>query len=202
MQMSTGPRDVAIGTDLGDSKELQAIATELMPAWLELFAKKNADYGAGSSFELGVKGQYSDIHRKMIKLKRALWHGEELAFEGVEEVIQDLISHLFLTQYMLRTKSAAERAYVYGDEDSSIDWLIEQVGGHHAAYNLAEELPKAFANKVRQRCLPVLKEQESVKKVVVTVDGPVLEGPSPEEVARRHANVAAWERRLNGNQDK
>lgn len=96
---STG-QGVLVEREEDDSQELGVIATRIMPEWLALFARKNRDYGSGSAYELGVRGQYSDIHRKMIKLKRAMWDGEQLDFEDTDEIIKDLISHLFLTLHM------------------------------------------------------------------------------------------------------
>lgn len=138
-----------IRRDAGDSTELVKIATDLLPQWLELFARKNKDYGSGASFELGTKGQYSDIHRKMIKLKRALWDDQELEFEGVKEVINDLIGHLFLTMYMLETKEDSERDYAFsiGDEQF-VERFIKGVGGRVAAYKLALGMDGEAAAKV------------------------------------------------------
>jgi hypothetical protein len=78
MKQEAAINAVTLLAEEGDSKELRAIALEIMPDWLALFSAKNADYGSGSAFELGIRGQYSDIHRKMIKLKRSMWDGEEL----------------------------------------------------------------------------------------------------------------------------
>ncbi len=70
----------------------------------DLFEVRSREYGNGSFFFLGSKGQFSDIYRKIIKLKTALWDGrpEQLTSEGTEEVIYDLIGHLFLTLQCMR----------------------------------------------------------------------------------------------------
>lgn len=141
-----------IGREEGDSDELISIALRLMPEWLRLFARKNADYGSGSSFDLGVRGQYSDIHRKMIKLRRALWDGESLAFEGVDEIINDLIGHLFLTRRMLEMKDEAEREYAYNEEDAAVDAFIRMVGGdYERAYKMADMLTPPFGELVKAK---------------------------------------------------
>ena len=63
---------------------------------LSRFNEKNRDYG-DTSYALGVKGQYADMHRKMGKLKRGLWDGLELQQEGSEEILADLVGHALLT---------------------------------------------------------------------------------------------------------
>jgi hypothetical protein len=85
-----------------DTPELRAIITEHFPAWATLFASKNSEYGSGSAFELGQRGQFSDIYRKIIKLKRAMWDEDEsvLTTEGVDEILMDMIGHCFLTLEM------------------------------------------------------------------------------------------------------
>lgn len=89
-----------------DSLELQAIILKHLVQWATLFAKKNGEYqdGNGSAFTLGERGQFSDMYRKMIKLKAALWDGHEdqLSTESVEEILHDMIGHCFLTLEMRR----------------------------------------------------------------------------------------------------
>jgi hypothetical protein len=74
----------------------------ILPEVMSLFAKKNAEYGE-NAFELGVRGQFSDIWRKIGKLRTALWDQDysKLTSESVEEVIRDLIGHLLLTLDLL-----------------------------------------------------------------------------------------------------
>jgi hypothetical protein len=83
------------------SRAAERICTTLVPEWRALFLRKNADYGDGAN-DLGLKGQYAELNRKMTKLKRALWEGKTLTEEPPEEVILDLIGHLFLTLDMMR----------------------------------------------------------------------------------------------------
>lgn len=64
------------------------------------FKFRNADYpdmgGISASDILGVRGQYGDILRKALKLKKPMWDGEELVGEGTIEVLRDLMSHCAL----------------------------------------------------------------------------------------------------------
>jgi len=73
----------------------------LVPEWAQLFLQKNAGYGEMHR-DLGEAAQYVDIHRKVMKLRRALWEGKDIGPESTEEVIKDLIGHLFLTLELIR----------------------------------------------------------------------------------------------------
>lgn len=145
-----------------DSPELLVIAQKIMPEWLALFARKNRDYGSGSAYELGVRGQYSDIHRKMIKLKRAMWDGEQLDFEDTDEIIKDLISHLFLTLHMFGLQREAEQAYVYTEDDAAVDAFFRMVGGgSEAALKMSGVLASPFREMVRERAHKMLQDEQA-----------------------------------------
>lgn len=80
----------------------ERIMTQQVPDWAAKFDAKNKDYNSATTgWEphtfLGVKGQFADVWRKVGKLKKALWDEEALTGEQPREIIQDLISHLFLT---------------------------------------------------------------------------------------------------------
>lgn len=148
---------ITVWTEEDDSPELHVIATRIMPEWLELFARKNRDYGSGSAYELGVRGQYSDIHRKMIKLKRAMWDGEQLDFEDTDEIIKDLISHLFLTLHMFGLQREAEQAYVYNEDDAAVDAFFRMVGGDpETALKMSGVLTPPFRELVARRATDMI----------------------------------------------
>lgn len=158
---STG-HGIVVETEQDDSPELNVIATRIMPEWLALFARKNRDYGSGSAYELGVRGQYSDIHRKMIKLKRAMWDGEQLDFEDTDEIIKDLISHLFLTLHMFGLQREAEQAYVYTEDDAAVDAFFRMVGGDpETALKMSGVLAPPFKGLVRERAHKMLQDEQS-----------------------------------------
>jgi hypothetical protein len=73
------------------------------PKWLELFQRKSREYGEATHEGLGPRGQFSDIYRKVVKLKKFMWDEPEAVpeFEDIEEIIDDLIGHLFLTKDMI-----------------------------------------------------------------------------------------------------
>lgn len=156
MKTDSGINTTNLVTEDSDSPELKVIVNELVPEYLELFAAKNADYGSfeESAGVLGVRGQFADIWRKIPKLKRALWDGDDLEFEGVDEVVLDLIGHLFLTLYMLRTKERVEREHAYSvmSTDEFLDKLIEEYGGPAQASMRANILGTDLANRLIARC--------------------------------------------------
>lgn len=84
-----------------ESDQLHDILAEHLPDMLDLFIKKNAEYGSGeqsSGTYLGARGQFADIWRKIGKLKIGLWDGNEaqLTTESVDEILRDMIGHCFL----------------------------------------------------------------------------------------------------------
>lgn len=64
--------------------------------WLQHFLSKQTDYGDRAN-DLGLAGQYAELSRKFIKLRRAMWDGHELTQESLREVLMDLIGHGFLS---------------------------------------------------------------------------------------------------------
>ena len=112
MQISIRPAVTQSGNDKAmsvtftlwgeESDELRQMIVTHLPHWAELFQRKNSEYGGGAAFDLGERGQFSDMYRKMIKLKRAMWDENEsvLTTEGVDEILMDLIGHAFLTLVM------------------------------------------------------------------------------------------------------
>lgn len=163
MYVSREGEQIKYGLQPNDSQQLRDIISDLVPEWALLFARKNADYGShdDSAGVLGIPGQYADIWRKMSKLKRAMWDGEELEFEKTEEVISDLIGHLFLTLHMMRVKDEAERLYVYNDNDAAVEAFFRMVGGDPvAAKNMAGLLSPPFSELVEKRADEILSERD------------------------------------------
>lgn len=94
--------------------QAKRIFREVVPKALELFARKSKTYelAAGNlAEELGVKGQWGDIYRKVMKLKAPLWEGKPVftdgqyaEFEDTREVLEDLLGHVLLALDMLEDK--------------------------------------------------------------------------------------------------
>lgn len=83
---------------LGDMEpnDFVYILETLIPEWVEKFTEKNKDYGNDAN-RLGTRGAFVDIYRKVGKLKRAIWDGQELKGEQPREILLDLVGHCFLT---------------------------------------------------------------------------------------------------------
>jgi hypothetical protein len=79
------------------SEDARRIVLEVLPATLELFLRKNAEYGV-DEFSLGPKAEFVRIWNKVRKLKAGLWDSQELEFEQVSEILDDLIGHLLLAR--------------------------------------------------------------------------------------------------------
>lgn len=89
------------GVDEFATEQARQIFREILPDVLARFVKKNADYGDDTAAFLGAKGQFADINPKFWKLKRALWDGEPLQGESLEEILADLVGHCLLTLHFL-----------------------------------------------------------------------------------------------------
>jgi hypothetical protein len=89
----------------------QRITVRLVQEFIEQFLEKNKDYtskpmpGFPEGFEnadvLGIQGQFAELWRKIWKLRKSLWEGEELVGEQPREVLMDLIGHCFLAIDMI-----------------------------------------------------------------------------------------------------
>jgi len=85
-----------------DLPQAAAILTELFPEWWELFLVNNRKYRDVP--QLGPKGVFPDINRKVGALRARLWDGDETpdGAESTERIISDLIGHLFLAWLLHR----------------------------------------------------------------------------------------------------
>lgn len=84
-----------------------------LPATMELFLRRNAEYGDDNDFDLGVQGQYVDISRKVQKLKRRWWDGVEArdGEESDETIVMELIGHLLMSlDYMDQERGKQDSA--------------------------------------------------------------------------------------------
>lgn len=114
LQTLTAPSIVASGTGGRTTKSYERIMSDLVSAWADRFRAKNLDY-SGQDFEphlvLGEAGQFAEIWRKVWKLKKSMWDGEELTFEQKEEILQDLIGHCFLALDMVKEGNGGARPW-------------------------------------------------------------------------------------------
>lgn len=124
MREYANPGEVKVLVGLEDvaTAEAQAIVSHYVPEWLKKFLQKNRKYKAvGNS--LGAKGIFPDINRKVGILKSRLWDGEPVVGEPTDEVIQDLIGHLFLMLAYLGMEAA--------EKFSVMSWETQQATTYH-----------------------------------------------------------------------
>lgn len=76
------------------------ISQRLLPEVKEHMYAGFQHYG-DNHVNLGIKGQFADIWRKIQPLKRALWEDRPLRWESPREICLDLIGHLLLTIRMI-----------------------------------------------------------------------------------------------------
>lgn len=74
------------------------IIQDVLPGVLELYMSKSRDYGGnvGEMIGLGAKATFVDIWRKVGKLKRAMWDGQKMVGEQVDEILADLVGHVLI----------------------------------------------------------------------------------------------------------
>lgn len=92
-----------------------------LPEAMAHFLRRNEEYGDDNDFNLGTRGQYVDISRKVQKLKRRWWDGQPLA-DGAESdktVVMELIGHLLMSLDMLEDERATEGMTGNGETCSS-----------------------------------------------------------------------------------
>ncbi|UYL85348.1 hypothetical protein SEA_HAGER_55 [Microbacterium phage Hager] len=122
-----------------ESDQLHDILAEHLPDMLDLFIKKNAEYGSGeqsSGTYLGARGQFADIWRKIGKLKIGLWDGNEaqLTTESVDEILRDMIGHCFLALQLraLERRTREEAALPAWRGRAEVLGRLAEAGGESA----------------------------------------------------------------------
>jgi hypothetical protein len=95
-----------------DLPGLPEVFHEAAGAALERFAEGYAEYGPGAADELGLAGQWGDLHRKVGKLKPLMWEGdvERLTRETPQDILRDIIGHCLLALEMIERGFTPGRA--------------------------------------------------------------------------------------------
>lgn len=160
----------------GETEQLRRIVCKVLPQVMEKFAAKNAEYGE-NAFVLGERGQFSDIWRKIAKLKTAIWdgHPEQLVTEGPDEIMSDLIGHLLLTLDMREQDLLAMlTTLAISADEPNAQQIREAKGG-----------PETWIDTEQHKLFEPAAKRYSPSYLVVTqfanVKGHVLEIAYPEE---------------------
>lgn len=87
--------------------------------WIRQFTARYLEYGEGAADELGLAGQWGDLHRKVNKLKRQLWLGDDRVptRESPREILLDIIGHAFLAIDMIDRSMTGGRKMVEDEID-------------------------------------------------------------------------------------
>ena len=86
------------------------MVNRILPELVTRFREKSSDYGEVFR-ELGLAGQYSDMHRKMHKLRIAMWEDQALKGEQADEILSDLFGNILISLWlMLHEREAYQRA--------------------------------------------------------------------------------------------
>lgn len=88
------------------TNQARNIVSVYLPEWLSLFLRKNKQYAHLAEATLGDRAMFVDVWRKVNALKLLIWDEEDAGTEPTEEIILDLIGHLFLIlEYRARETS-------------------------------------------------------------------------------------------------
>lgn len=126
------PITVASMTEQG-----KQIMEYVLPDVVNLFLRKSNGYGGTESLpSLGLRGYFTDIYRKLPKLKLMVWdqHGaiDSNEFESTEEILMDLIGSCLLMLWQLK----------FGGEDD-----IQRAAVERMEVKAREALKAEYKNK-------------------------------------------------------
>ena len=76
--------------------DMELILDDALDSW----RVKRHDY-RDAFLELGAKGQFSEIWRKVKKLKVSVWDGYDLSGESPAQVAKEIIPHCMMMVYLL-----------------------------------------------------------------------------------------------------
>ena len=117
---------------------------DILPKAMNKFWEKSRDYGDVFK-ELGIAGQYSDMHRKMFKLRKAMWHGEQLKGEQPDEILEDLLGNILISIYLVRNNGGETNQRAAGSEPRSRqDTDAQRATPAEAAYRAWEQVGDAI----------------------------------------------------------
>lgn len=136
--------NITIQIEDSDGEQLKRVVLDVLPSALELFARKNEDYGDLAE-TLGERAQFVDMWRKMGKLKRSMWEGEQLQFEQPKEILQDFVGHVLLTIDLLQQNSIKElQSKLLGGDRPRLKHIEFEGANGDSTYNAeGERIPQA-----------------------------------------------------------
>jgi hypothetical protein len=105
-EQDTRPADVTVAVPAPPTPTARRVLDIAIDNLTNFFFRQT-EYGEPSEHpddDLGLAGQFSDINRKVKKLRRYMWDSMPVpeGAEGVEEICGDLIGHLWMTIDLIR----------------------------------------------------------------------------------------------------
>ena len=97
---------------LEDESPVDGLLRQHLPHVVQMFRSKARDYGSNGHFTadaLGARGQFAEIWRKIGKLKRCMWDGEDMFYEQTDEILADLFGHITLAIDYNEADAVAEK---------------------------------------------------------------------------------------------
>jgi hypothetical protein len=124
------------------TKVAERIFTRYLLDWIGLFLQKNASYGEGAYHVDGLAGYWPELRRKVARLRRAIWQGEDTSdwTEQPAEIIFDLIGTLLMCYDLLSEQVGPK---VVKGEYVADDFLSSGEQTMRAANELLDKLTQA-----------------------------------------------------------
>lgn len=157
VRQEPGAMNTIIDIDNSEFATMMArrICTIYVPEWMKTFIAKNRKYRKVTN-NLGAKGVYPDVNRKVGILEARVWDGDPTSdgAESTVEVIDDLIGHLFLMRDMLIQE---DKENIAGKWDGSVGRVMEidsggfqmsdaaRRGAHSGGFHTRDLLPDRLA---------------------------------------------------------
>lgn len=92
-----------------EMKEINSDLEDILMEAVKRWHAKSYDYN-DAFLELGAKGQFSEIWRKVKKLEMAVWYGIELTGDDdAEQIAKEIIPHCLMMVYCLRHRRGMDK---------------------------------------------------------------------------------------------
>jgi len=106
-----GVHEYVIATDrLPSTAVAERVLKFQVPAMVQHFLTRNDEYGEDSEFNLGLRGEYVGLSRKVQKLKRYMWAGKPVpqGAETVRTILLELAASCLMAAVMEEDERAQE----------------------------------------------------------------------------------------------
>src|SRR6266478_1881676 len=99
-------------------KERRRLAKVMAKKILRIIEEKSHDYGNDGWQDLGLKGNFADVHKKYVRLKELVWKGvKPRVKESVEETYLDLTGYGLLGMILTESEKSNVQKRAASRED-------------------------------------------------------------------------------------